>query len=222
MKPQITALTVAAAAALATVITGCRSTVTPAPANAVPAAAAFGGEHQASNELAQLRIAPEDTGNHYNREQDWPHWDPATDAGRGCDVRDKVLLEQGRGTRLSTDGRCTLTGTWTSPYDDVTVTSASKLQIDHVVPLKEANQSGVRDWSRADRERFANDTRFLMAVTIRSNEQKGDQDPATWLPSNTGYRCTYAALWVHDKATYHLTVDQAEHDALASILARCS
>ncbi|HVW41002.1 MAG TPA: HNH endonuclease family protein [Amycolatopsis sp.] len=215
-RTTATAAALLTAAALTTGITGCRITAT--TATATPAAV---NAHQVLDQLAALQLAPEDTGNHYDRDQDWPHWDRATAAGRGCDIRDQVLQQQGHDVTTSTDGKCHVSGTWTSPYDNTTVTKTSGLQIDHVVPLKEANRSGVRGWSTTDRERFANDTRFLLAVSIRTNEQKGDQDPARWMPPNTGYRCTYVALWVQAKTAYRLTVDQAEHDALAAILGKC-
>ena len=53
------------------------------------------------------------------------------------------------------------------------------------------------------------------------NEQKGDGDAATWLPPNKSFGCAYVARQVAVKATYGLWVTQAEHDAIAGILATC-
>lgn len=138
--------------------------------------------------LDELPVAPEDTGYHYDRD-DWPHW---SSTGGGCDTRDTVLQEQGQSVKVF-DG-CAVTGVWVSVYDGETVHDAKDLDIDHVVPLAEAARSGVRDWSRVDRERYANDKRFLLAVTASSNRSKGDDDPARWLPSDSSYRCAYLAL----------------------------
>ncbi|MEU0512598.1 HNH endonuclease family protein [Amycolatopsis sp. NPDC006125] len=177
----------------------------------------------ASASLAELPIAPEDTGAHYNRD-DWPHW--STVHGT-CNAREQALLDQGQGVRA--DEQCRpITGTWVSPYDGVTVADASKLDIDHLVPLAEVARSGriengrrvgPRTWSRAERERYANDPDVLVVATARANRSKGDQDPARWLPERD--RCGYAVRWVEIKTRYRLSVDQAEHDALAAVLARC-
>lgn len=215
-----TVLAVVLALAVAVVATACNpghATTTATDVWAAPTSAST-----ARAQLEKLTVAVEDTGNHYNREADWPHWDTARDAGRGCDIRDKVLQQQGHNIHTSTDGSCTITGTWTSPYDGLNATRTSQIQIDHMVPLKEAAQSGTRSWSRADRERFANDTRFLVAASVHSNEQKSDGDPADWQPLLRTSWCTYAVLWITDKTTYHLTVDRAEKSALVSMLATCT
>ncbi|WP_340687792.1 DUF1524 domain-containing protein [Amycolatopsis coloradensis] len=88
-----------------------------------------------------------------------------------------------------------------------------------MVPLAEAARSGTRTWSRADRTRYANDPRVLVAVTAKSNRSKGDSDPAKWLPGKD--KCGYLARWVETKHRYQMTVDQTEHDAIASRLRRC-
>jgi hypothetical protein len=82
--------------------------------------------------------------------------------------------------------------------------------------------SGARFWSSAERKEFANDLvrPQLIAVTVKSNGEKGDKDPAEWLP-RPEFRCTYVRAWVEVKQHYALTVDPAEKAALASILAGC-
>jgi hypothetical protein len=165
-------------------------------------------------QLAGLRVAPEDTGVQYRRE-DWPHWDRA--AG-GCDARENALRTQGHG--VTTGAGCRITGgTWVSVYDGVTVTTAGALDIDHMVPLAEAARSGTRDWSTSDRERYANDPGVLVAVTARSNRAKGDADPAHWLPARD--HCGYIAHWVAVKHTYHMTIDPPERDAITAVLTHC-
>ena len=100
-----------------------------------------------------------------------------------------------RHERRHQDSSCAATsGSWYSAYDGATWTAASDLDIDHVVPLAEAWDSGASGWTTAQRQAFANDlTRpQLIAVTDNVNQAKGDKDPAEWLPSVTSYRCTYA------------------------------
>lgn len=175
--------------------------------------------------LDALPIAPEDTGAHYDRD-DWPHW-ADSGQGDGCDAREETLLDQGKEVRTG-DGCKVLSGIWLSVYDGVIVTDPRALDVDHVVPLAEVARSGrivdgrrvgPREWTREQRRAYANDLRVLVAVTARSNRSKGDDDPARWLPADK--RCWYVARWVAVKSLYELSVDQAEHDAIASVQAGC-
>jgi hypothetical protein len=119
-------------------------------------------------------------------------------------------------------------GEWVSAYDGVTVTDPTELDIDHVVPLAEVARSGrivdghrvgPRTWSRDQRATYANDPRVLVAVTASSNRSKGDDDPARWLPAHD--RCHYVTWWIEIKTRYELSVDQREHDDLATVLTSC-
>ncbi|MFF5159985.1 HNH endonuclease family protein [Streptomyces sp. NPDC000348] len=167
--------------------------------------------------LAALTVATEDrTG--YSRDL-FPHW--ITQSGT-CNTRETVLKRDGSG--VVTDSSCAATsGSWYSPYDGATWSAASDVDIDHLVPLAEAWDSGADSWSTSRRQSFANDlTRpQLLAVTDDVNQSKGDQDPATWMPSRTAYHCTYVRAWVQVKYYYGLSVDSAEKSALQSRLASC-
>ncbi|MFE7973028.1 HNH endonuclease family protein [Streptomyces shenzhenensis] len=167
--------------------------------------------------LAQLTVATENrTG--YSRDL-FPHW--ITISGT-CNTRETVLKRDG--SNVTTDSACAATsGSWYSQYDGVTTTDASSFDIDHVVPLAEAWDSGASKWTTAQRQAFANDlTRpQLIAVSASSNRSKSDQDPAEWVPSRTAYRCTYVRAWVQVKYYYNLSVDSAEKSALTSYLSGC-
>lgn len=210
--------TLAVAAAVAATPAGCQRSTTPSTAKPAPAAD-HGGVARIDADAIQktldgLKVAVEDTGNPYRR-ADWPHWETVSGA---CDAREHALKTQG--TAVTTGPGCKVTGgRWVSPYDGITVTVAGQLDVDHVVPLAEANRSGVRTWSRADRARYANDPRVLVAVTAKTNRSKGDQDPAKWLPAKD--KCGYLARWVETKDRYRMAVDPAERDAIAAVLRRC-
>ncbi|MFI9340405.1 HNH endonuclease family protein [Streptomyces sp. NPDC052773] len=167
--------------------------------------------------LASLPVAAEDrTG--YNRDL-FPHW--ITISGT-CNTRETVLKRDG--SNVVTDSSCYATsGSWYSPYDGATWTAASDVDIDHLVPLAEAWDSGADSWTTSRRQAFANDlTRpQLLAVTDDVNQAKGDKDPAEWMPSRTTYRCTYVRAWVQVKYYYGLSVDSAEKSALQNHLAAC-
>jgi hypothetical protein len=167
--------------------------------------------------LAALTVTTEDrTG--YDRDL-FNHW--ITISGT-CNTRETVLKRDG--TSVVTSSACAATsGSWYSPYDGATWTAAADLDIDHLVPLAEAWDSGADGWTSTQRQNFANDlTRpQLIAVTDNVNQSKSDQDPAEWMPSRTAYRCTYVRAWVQVKYYYDLSVDSAEKSALTSSLASC-
>ncbi|QIJ62336.1 HNH endonuclease family protein [Streptomyces sp. JB150] len=167
--------------------------------------------------LASLPVATEDrTG--YNRDL-FPHW--ITVSGT-CNTRETVLKRDG--SNVVTDSSCYATsGSWYSPYDGATWTAASDVDIDHLVPLAEAWDSGADSWTTSRRQAFANDlTRpQLLAVTDDVNQAKGDKDPAEWMPARTAYHCTYVRAWVQVKYYYGLSVDSAEKSALQNRLAAC-
>lgn len=189
-------------------------------------AAAPGTPDAALQQLATVRVAPEDTGAHYDRD-DWEHWIDQPRFGRDCDTREMVLIQQGRNSKGGPVKRdpntCRpLTGngnTWVSSYDGVTVTDPGDLDIDHIVALEEVARSGARNWTPAQRRAYANDPTVLIAVTSSTNRSKSSDDVAQWLPERE--RCPYAQRWTGVKARFHLTVDQAEHDAIVSVLRSC-
>lgn len=174
------------------------------------------------SELAALPIKGRAPMTGYSRAQFGPAW-PGVD---GCDERNDTLARDL--TNITKSGLCEVTsGTLVSPYTGATIqfvrgTQTSDLvQIDHVVPLGDAWQTGAQQWSTAKREQFANDPAELLAVDERSNEQKGDADAASWLPANPAFRCSYVSMQVAVKTKYQLWVTQAEHNAIATILGQC-
>lgn len=140
----------------------------------------------------------------------------------GCTTREEVLIQEKQGGLAY---GCTVSGaTWYSPYDGRWASSARDLDIDHMVPLKEAWISGASAWSPAMRTAFANDLSYdnsLIAVTASSNRSKGDRDPAKWMPPNGDYHCTYVQSWVSVKAKWKLAMDAAERAKVDSVLGGC-
>ncbi|MEU4800467.1 HNH endonuclease family protein [Streptomyces sp. NPDC023327] len=150
------------------------------------------------------------------------HW---SDEDRdGCNTREEVLIAESR-TAPTIGPGCKITGgQWYSYYDGETLTQPRGLDIDHMVPLAEAWDSGASTWSAGRRKAYANDLgdeRSLVAVTARSNRSKADQDPSEWQPPLADARCTYTAHWVATKLRWRLTVDTAERKALRELAAGC-
>src|SRR6476660_4649868 len=83
-------------------------------------------------------------------------------------------------------------GQWYSAYDGMTTTNPADLEIDHVVALKEAWDSGAFAWDAARQAAYGNDLtdrRTLIAVAASSNQSKGDSDPSNWLPPLVSDQC---------------------------------
>ncbi|MFE0773195.1 HNH endonuclease family protein [Streptomyces sp. NPDC058861] len=152
------------------------------------------------------------------------HWNTGLDAADGCNTRNEVLLAEAVQEPAVAAG-CKLTGgKWVSYYDGVEVGEAGKLDIDHMVPLAEAWDSGASTWTSTRREAYANDqgaAASLVAVTARTNRSKADQDPATWMPPLPDAHCRYIGEWTATKLRWSLTVDQSEAEALRVYAEAC-
>lgn len=144
----------------------------------------------------------------------------------GCDTRE-IILHRDMENPIAGDGCKVLSGTLHDPYTGKTIEfkrgadTSSAVQIDHVVALSDAWQTGARQLPKERRIALANDPLELLAVDGPTNQAKGDGDAATWLPPNKIFRCQYVARQVAVKAKYGLWVTQAEHDAISKILANC-
>lgn len=149
------------------------------------------------------------------------HW---IDADRdGCDTRREILIAEADDPPTLGPG-CSLTGgRWYSYYDGVSWYNPADIDIDHMVPLAEAWDSGARTWSSDTREQYANDLgdyRTLVGVTDNVNQAKGDRDIAEWLPAQQ--RCRYLREFVAVKIRWRLSVDSAERSAMYNLAATCT
>lgn len=187
-----------------------------APADVLPGMV---GAAVARTQLAALKVAPPGTMSGYSRDR-FTHW---AEQGDKCDTREVIL--QRDGTNVTRDSACkALSGTWKSLYDDVVLTEASKIDIDHMVPLAEGWRSGAAGWDAAKRKAFANDVTRpqLLAVSASSNRSKGDQSPDLWQPPSKASWCQYGRAWTTVKSTYGLTVTETEKKMLSTMLDTCA
>jgi len=160
----------------------------------------------------------------YSREQFGGEW-----ASTGsCNIRDRILARDMTNVRYRSAADCdVMSGTLNDPYTGKAIqfvrgaSTSSKVQIDHVVAISDAWQTGAQQISAQSRHQLYNDPLELLAVDGPANTQKSDGDAATWLPSNKSYRCRYVARQIAVKLKYHLWVTQAEHDAIARVLGSC-
>ena len=142
--------------------------------------------------------------------------------GDGCDAREQVLKRDSVTLPQVDPYKCkVIAGDWVSPYDGARWSDPTDIDIDHVVALKEAWDSGAWAWSAATRMAYANDTsdkRTLLAVTDRVNQQKSDKDPSNWVPPLKSYLCTYLGNWISVKARWNLSMDQSEWGRIKNLL----
>ena len=188
----------------------------PAPLLVAPPASA--ASTTAGELLLRLGVVDEAGSTTYVRTA-FRHWADAD--GDSCNTREEVLILESTVAVQLGEGCRVLRGRRVSWYDGATWTDPADVDIDHVVPLKEAWESGARSWSTGDRERFANDLGHrwsLDAVTDNVNAAKGDRDPAQWLPPRAATSCSYAVHWVTVKYRWRLSIDATERAALSSIL----
>lgn len=163
----------------------------------------------------------------YTRAQFGPAW---ADVDRnGCDTRNDILKRDLTSItyRAKTRNCVVETGTLVDRYSGETINfvkgniSSMEVQIDHVVALSNAWQTGAFKLSADQRKALSNDPLNLFAVQGRLNSQKGDGDAATWLPPLRSFRCSYVAQQIAVKAKYSLWVTAPEKGAMVSILAKC-
>ncbi len=163
----------------------------------------------------------------YTRDQFGPSWKDVD--ANGCDTRNDILKRDLKSIVYKGFGEdCViLSGVLTDPYSGETinfirgVATSSEIQIDHVVALSNAWQTGAFKLTLAQRTAFANDPSNLLAVKGKLNSQKSDGDAATWLPPRKGYRCEYVTKQVVVKAKYGLWLTAPEKAAILKILKTC-
>lgn len=144
----------------------------------------------------------------------------------GCRTRSGVLIRDSlTPAQVDPVGCAVIAGDWYSVYDGLTWTDPAELEIDHVVALKEAWDSGAWGWTPQRRSGFANeleDARSLRAVTGSVNQAKGDKDPSNWIPPDDRFVCRYLSDWVSIKARWGLSMDQSEFGRIRNLLTdRC-
>jgi hypothetical protein len=202
-------------------VSGCKKDALGSTGPQETTAGSGGAAYAAVDSLAVKGRAPK-TG--YSRERFGTAW-ADTDAN-SCDTRDDILKRDLKEVRFS-DGKCKVSRgvLEPDPYGgkDVTfVRGRSLVDIDHLVALSDAWQTGAKYWDASKRIALANDPLNLRAVGASANRSKGDGDTATWLPPDKTYRCTYVAAQVAVKKKYGLWVTSAEKAAMKKVLAGCS
>lgn len=176
----------------------------------------------ASTTLEQLVVKGRAPKTGYARTQFGDGWATAG----GCDTRNIILHRDLVDTVVSDDCKV-MSGTLNDPYTGTAIAftrganTSALVQIDHVVALSNAWQTGAQQLSEAQRIELANDPLELLAVDGAANQKKSDGDAATWLPANKAFRCQYVARQIAVKQKYSLWVTPPEKQAMLAVLAKC-
>lgn len=188
------------------------------------------GEYTATGTAAETleKLTVDDNPSKAGYDRDAFGFRETDDDGNGCDVREDVLARDLTDVQYKNGRSCQVaSGTLDDPYTGQTiqfvrgVKTSSAVQIDHVVALENAWQSGANTWDHVKLYQFGNDMYNLLAVDGPENQQKGSASAAYWLPTNSEYRCDYVARQIGVKDKYGLTVTLQEKRAMLSVLHGC-
>ncbi|MBC7594311.1 MAG: HNH endonuclease [Kineosporiaceae bacterium] len=170
--------------------------------------------HQA---VGMLAVVPEDR-HPYERSLFGAGW---ADLDGDCqDTRAEVLARESLAPIAK--GCTVFRGKWISYYDNEIWTRSFEVQIDHLVPLAEAWDSGAYRWNAEARLHYANDVgdrRALVPTTTALNYAKLADDPSRFIPAINA--CRYILSWVAVKLRWNLTVDQREYEAITIVAKSC-
>ena len=176
------------------------------------------------NPASQLSVTPQgNLTSKYDRGE-WGNWE---DSDGDCqDTRAEVLIAQSLVPVTFKDvKKCIVdTGLWVDLFTGKSFQQASELDIDHMVPLKDAHHSGAWRWNSQEKQAYFNylqDSSHLIAVSASSNRAKGAKTPDKWMPDNLDYQCQYGKAWIAIKNHWNLTATNNERGALKLALDTC-
>ena len=161
----------------------------------------------------------------YMRKLHFGRWinDPTDDT---CmNTRAKVLVRDSDANVTYRNGKTCVVedGQWHDPYTDTELTSSRQIQIDHMVPLKNAYMSGAFAWDYKMRCLYANYMGFrphLVSAEAHQNMSKGDNGPEGYLPPNESFRCQYIRNWLAIKMIWRLALTPNEAQAIHENIAK--
>lgn len=181
-------------------------------------------ENNALEAVSTLTVRQTDSVSGYDR--DLFQWNKFDEDGDGCDTRNDILARDL--DNISKQDKCVvLSGILDDPYTGDRIdfqrgqSTSSKVQIDHIVALSDAWNSGASHWNESELRAFGNDPYNLAAVDGTANTQKSNSSADEWLPANAAARCLYVATQVGVKEHYALTVTQTEAQKMREVLGSC-
>lgn len=154
---------------------------TPADEQIAPVAETAGPSATQLKPSSAVPAPPNSTSRSFGR----PNW---VDADHDCQSpRAEVLVLEATGpVEFDDDRHCKVTrGTWRCPYTGKELHDPHELDIDHLVPLKNAWDSGASGWTDERWRQYANELEHdehLVAVAASANRAKADRRPTSGCP----------------------------------------
>lgn len=157
----------------------------------------------------------------YNRQTQFGTWINYPGDNLCLNTRNKILVRESTVAVTYTPTGCAVqTGQWHDPYTDTDFTATKDIQIDHLVPLKNAYMTGAFEWDQNKRCLYANylgNSFHLLAVNSHQNMAKGDNSPAEYMPPNKNYGCQYLKEWLEVKVIWGLRVTPNEFSGIQKV-----
>lgn len=146
---------------------------------------------------------------------DYKVWE---DEDHNClDTREEVLKASAKVLLWRT--KCDIkSGVWVDEYNGTILKDMTRIDIDHVVPLKYANDHGLKDSLKPT---FGNDQTHLLVTSSSLNRSKGSKSIYYWHPPMP-YLCKYAQIWSTIGHKYNLTYDKKDQDFIFTTLTTCN
>jgi hypothetical protein len=147
--------------------------------------------------------------------------------GASCTSHDVILSRDLRKVAFSTGSTCRVaSGVLFDPYTAKwawfsRTAALNQVDLDYVVPLQNAWQTGAANWGNTIRNAFANDPLELHAAAAATVAAKAGRDASGWLPPDAAFKCAYVIEQIEVKVKYTMSVLPAEKDAMRTALASC-
>ena len=106
------------------------------------------------------------------------------------------------------------------PYTGTCFAGTGETDIEHIVAVSEAHDSGLCAADATVKREFASDVLNLTLASPTVNRQKSAKDLAEWTPRQNA--CWYAARTLEVRRKYGLTIDPEEAEAAEAVLSRCA
>lgn len=136
------------------------------------------------------------------------------------DRSDWIKPSQWAKARKHTLDRQRIGNFWICEYSLDTIRQSRQLDIDHIVPLKYAQEHGGDKFTSDQKHAFATDDSNLVAVNEHENRAKGDKGVLQYMPPNN--QCFYLRHWYYMTNKFKLTISPEESGYIQRGLKGCN
>ncbi len=181
-------------------------------------------EKKFAGEISEANGQPGIHNKKYNQKYNRKEWGQWIDKDQDCqnERHEMLIVASETPVTFKDKNKCWVSrGEWLGPYTGEVFTHSSQIEIDHLVPVKEAFISGGKHWTKAQKSVFYNDPINLIPVSKKANRSKGAQDIAHWLPERKEFVCEYLNRWVRVKEKYNLSQDEKEKKKITQLEKKC-